>query len=587
MHSLRYRLTTRSPVVISTISGDVNMVATKKHIPGTLVLGLLAKRFIDKKNSGPTAHENEDFYNWFLAGRMKMSNAYLFSQNESGGKLYYPTPLSIEKEKYFGRIAYDRLLLEQEPDEQTKHKDEFCFLQTGVLRTRAVETGVNFHHARNREKGVSEEGLIFNYESIAAGQVFAGELHGESEDLQNLLQIFGSEWPAFVGRSKNSQYGTVAFEFIDQTPVPLQNQIAWPENEDRTLAEYISLTLLSDLILYNECGYPTTDVEDLRIALEKRLGPIKIEKAFAKKTEAENFVGVWRLKKPSETCFSAGSAFLLKVDPEKRGELAALQETGIGERIHEGFGRCVFGWQTHVDLTARDDAEEEAKRAASKPDGEAPKITKAIVQEIAQNAIRESIELKAVNQQRDFDRLPANALIARLHSMACSTKNRCDFVAAINQFRKIAADQLRDCVSRERNLLEYLAAFRLPERAIAELEKNGFDDGLLAAIKKLDRKRQFTLVADLTNAIGKKPDDPEKFQTDVLAHAEFCEDPVDWPEFFRQRRDVDIKSLCEVIKYEPEKDSQLKRDLTKSFYVTFFSMMRQRKIAKEEGRDVK
>ncbi|MGH7453355.1 MAG: RAMP superfamily CRISPR-associated protein, partial [bacterium] len=104
---MKYRITTLSPVVISTISGDMNMVATEKYIPGTSVLGLLVRRFIAKKNL-ESAHENNVFYNWFLAGRVKIGNAYLFSPDESGEKkIYYPTPISIEKEKYYGKTAYD------------------------------------------------------------------------------------------------------------------------------------------------------------------------------------------------------------------------------------------------------------------------------------------------------------------------------------------------------------------------------------------------------------------------------------------------------------------------------------------------
>ncbi len=548
MHSLKYRLKTLSPVVLSTYSGDMNMVTTARHISGTVVLGMLAKRFIDQLN-GERAHEQEDFYNWFLAGRLKIGNAYIFSPDEPA---YYPTPFSLEKEKYRAKIAYDRLHLEQEPSERTEHAGDFCFLDGNVLQTRAVETEINFHHARNREKGISEEGLIFNYESIAANQIFAGEICGEKEDLQNLLQRCGSAWTAHVGRAKNSQYGAIEFKIIDHEPVATQIRVDWVGSDDEADDEVeseggqgepgrdwrivfhkkrqkapenlipISMTLLSDLILYNECGYPTTDVNDLQKALEKRLGQVRIEKAFVKKTEAESFVGVWRLKKPSETCFAAGSAFLLQVAREHVERIATIQETGLGERTHEGFGRCVFGWQTQRQLDLTNATEKEAEREAPKPDSPAPAMTKKIVKEIVQKIMRESIELEAANKQASFVRLPSNALIAKLHELARNAGARNDFVSELNKLRKLAADQLRNCVSREHNLLEFLAAFQ-----------------------------------------------------------------VDLPRFFAQTRNADLKDVCKEIEYAPEVDDQLKRHLTKSFYTAFFAMMRERKIAEEEeGRNV-
>ncbi|RLC13385.1 MAG: hypothetical protein DRI57_16310, partial [Deltaproteobacteria bacterium] len=61
---MRYRITNLAPLVISAKFGDRNMVTTEKYIPGTSVLGLLAKQVITKKNLSDKAHENEDFCNW-------------------------------------------------------------------------------------------------------------------------------------------------------------------------------------------------------------------------------------------------------------------------------------------------------------------------------------------------------------------------------------------------------------------------------------------------------------------------------------------------------------------------------------------
>jgi CRISPR-associated protein Csx10 len=583
MHSLKYRIKTLSPVVISTISGDMNMVKTENYIPGTTVLGLLAKRLIDQRKLGQTAHKNDDFYNWFLAGNLKIGNAYFLSKDEYGEHDHYPTPLSIEKEKYETGV-YDFLFHDQQETERTEHVGDFCYLQDEALYKNSVETRINFHHARNREKGISEEGLIFNYESIAPDQVFAGAIYGEKDALQSLLNLCGASWSGFIGRSKNAEYGAIAFEFAEEQPVPLQSQFVWPKDDEGKPVEpiSISMTLLSDLILYNENGFPTTGVDELEKVLWQYLGEMQIEKAFVKKNEIENFISVWRLKRPSETCFAAGSAFLLKVaSAESTDKLAAIQANGLGERTQEGFGRCVFGWQRRGEPRILDETVE-----IEKPAGSPPEAVKKIVEKILKKEIRARLALAAINKMESFEHLPSNALIARLHAMAKSAANRADFVVALNNLRDIAMKQLRQCVSRDYNLLEYLAAFRLSENSLKGLKENGLDDERLAAIKKLPREREFTLVENLINAIGKKPDDREEFISRVLAHADFCHDPVNWEGFFRQTANDDLKALCDEIEFKPEKDDEFTRELTKDFYTTFFAEMRKRKIAAEEGRDV-
>lgn len=586
MHSLKYRIITRSPVIVSAISGDTNMVKTEKYISGGTVLGLLAKRFIDRQQLGGLAHENKEFYQWFLAGGLKISNAYIFWRDEADNEFeHYPTPFSVEQEKY-GDMVYDRLFTETE---QTKHVGDFCLLQGDFVQTRTVETEINFHHARDREKGVSKEGLIFNYESLVANQVFTGEIYGGKDDLQNLLLGCGSDWLSYIGRSRNAQYGAVEFEFVNNEPAPVQNQIIRPAESEGNQVQSISMALLSDLILHNECGFPTTDIRTLETALQNQLGEVRIAKAFVKKAEIENFVSIWRLKKPSEVCFAAGSTFLLQIAPEKVEALADIQVTGLGERTQEGFGRCAFGLQTQSNLIKRDEAKDEADQETQKPAGEPPENVRRIIKTIVQKTIRERIATAAINEQENFEHLPSNALIARLHAMAKAAEDRSDFVVKLNSLRDIAMKQLRQCVSRDCNLLEYLAAFRLSESGLKRLEESGFDNERITALKKLDRRREFPLIENLTRAVGKKPDDRSEFEqlkSRVLAHAEFYYNPVDWNDFFRQTKNDGIKPLCDEIGFTPEKDVVFTRELARSFYTTFFAEMRKRKIAAEEMQNV-
>jgi len=82
------------------MGGDMNMVSTKDYIPGTTILGIFAARYVKEKNKlNNNVHEDETFYNWFLNGKLKFSNAYLTIYNEETEIELLPTPLSIQKEK--------------------------------------------------------------------------------------------------------------------------------------------------------------------------------------------------------------------------------------------------------------------------------------------------------------------------------------------------------------------------------------------------------------------------------------------------------------------------------------------------------
>jgi len=441
MYKLRYRITTLSQVVISAKHGDMNMVGTEKYIPGTTVLGILAGKFLSEKKLGK-AHENEDFFNWFLADSLRISPAFIYHIYKGNvERLFFPVPFSIQRKKDDKTIV-DRLFMEEDFDEQMQAINTFCCLEGSNLYIKDVETTINFHHARDRIKGAPQKGIIFNYESIRSNQIFEGVIYGEEKELKNLIQTCGKNWTAHMGRSKNVQYGNVLFDIIDAKPQTVTGDgIVWEDE--------ISLTFLSETIIYNDHGFSTTSINDL----EKQLCGAKVIGAFVRTGDVENFVGVWHLKKPSERCFLAGSAFLLDVSKADFQKLAKLEQIGIGERTNEGFGWLKFGWQTEKNL--KEPPVQPLK--AKKPETEQPKRTKEILKSIVRETIIKKIELNSLQAQERFKRLPSNSLISRLEAMVKNNRERKNFVAALGQLRKTAKDQLGRCNNGEKTLTEFLA----------------------------------------------------------------------------------------------------------------------------------
>ncbi|MBI5207063.1 MAG: hypothetical protein HY934_04650 [Candidatus Firestonebacteria bacterium] len=119
------------------------------------------------------------------------------------------------------------------------------------------------------------------------------------------------------------------------------------------------MTLISDAIIYNKQGFSTTKETDLIDELKITLGDnIKINKAFIKTGETENFVSIWKLRRPSETCFQMGSCFLINgLISSDKAKLLELEKNGIGERRGEGFGRIIFNFQKveKLDIETKED----------------------------------------------------------------------------------------------------------------------------------------------------------------------------------------------------------------------------------------
>lgn len=482
MHQLKYRIANLSPIILSARHGDSNMVGSLQYIPGTSVLGMLATRYLNqKKIATQNAILNKEFHNLFIKGEIIFNNSYIIFKDKDGDEhIHFPAPVSLHQEKRGDRI-YDLLWLEAENniEIQTKAIKGFCNLDENSVRFMDVETSLNFHHARDRITGTSEEGKIFNYESIAKGQIFQGVVKGDSEALNNLVSACGDRWIAHLGRSKNAQYGKISFEFIDKIPQPVSEKI----QSGKTL----SLTLLSDTILYNENGFSTTDPKEL----EKYLG-LKIKKSFIRKDNAETFVNVWQLKKPSETCFKAGSCFLLEAeDDDKRIRLIQFQKTGFGERTHEGFGQCIIGWQTEDKLTKYDSEKPELDL----PTTQIPETALEILKTLIRNTVRNEVALNAMEDMKSFERLPTPSLISRLIAMADKLE-RDKFLEALTKFRRSATEKIANCRNKKQNLKNFLIAKNI-------------------SIQNVLHKPKFHNMRTLCEVIGYIPEDDKEFEKEL------------------------------------------------------------------------
>lgn len=359
MKLIKIKIKTEFPVIISESGGTSFISYTKTFIPGTVIRGMFASRYINKnKLNSLIAHNDENFRSFFLNGNVSFGNAYIASVSDNSSfKENWPLPLSLHHDKNDENNIIDLLLESREARNISQSKAFLGYgrIENKKLYTQDIKKYMFFHHKRDRQKGSPEEGMLFNYECLAPGQYFIGDiriLNNENKISDIFYNLFCKENIFYIGRSKNSQYGKIHCE--------LENNHNWeyPNN----INNQITITFTSDAILVDREGKYCTD----KSAIEKYFNDvlkisIKIEKAFSRIKEIENFVSAWKLRRPTDIALRAGSCFSITLNPDsdKSNKLKELSFFGIGERREEGFGRFVLNWQS-ASLEKHNDNQETA-----------------------------------------------------------------------------------------------------------------------------------------------------------------------------------------------------------------------------------
>ncbi len=447
MQRLKYRITTLAPILIADTKGGNNYVTTAEFIPGSSILGLLAAKYVKLNSLVNSAHTDEGFQKFFLSDKLRFDNAYIISKNERDEIINnLPIPLSVQYDKDDKTRVYD--LLFQEPKEndekiQTKPFSEFGIINGNTVYYQPVKKSLNFHHERDPKTGSTKKGLIFNYESINSKQVFEGYILGDKNIIEEFKSNFGTPFEARIGRSRNVQYGRVKFEFVDK--------IEELKVEIKNLTD-VTLTFLSDVILYDDNGFSTTDESVLLTYLRKKIinnsHAFEVIKYFTKDNVIENYVSVWKLKRPSEVSFKAGSCFLLKgITVGDKTKLEELQKEGIGERRNEGYGRIVFNYQK-AEINSAENCNEIIIKV-TKPSFPIPDIAKEKLKMIIQDLLIKQTRYKAINDENSFtdksSLAKSKSLVSRLESFVKGSPRKDEFDIKLKLIRKTAIEKLERC----------------------------------------------------------------------------------------------------------------------------------------------
>ena len=457
----------KSPVLMTDVPGDQNMVESKLYLTGSSLMGIFADKYIKKHNG----IADDFFYNSFLRGGLTFTDAFkLIDDKKKGLVPAYILPLSVQKKKHDESGDCIEYFLADDESEEKKDKDGmknkfqsvggFGSINDDFIKTVTVKSGISFHGAINNGKSDND---IFNYEWIAPFQTFISYALGSEDNLKTFLRFLKESADtaydydgeiflnAYIGRSRTAEYGNIDMIISDI------EDISFKSNNDEELDDLCIMTLLSDAIIYNEYGFSTADVNDLA----KCLGTsVKIKKSAIRKKTVENFIGKWSARKPMENVITAGSSFLIERSslPENYKDFEIY---GIGERTNEGFGRVVFNLNVKRQLKKEEATERNLSYLNKIPP--LTNISKKIIERRIIVFIKDQLAIEAIKKANEADsRIITGSLSSKLKNFTKAIKKIKDFEhfqKNINALRKVAKDKLSEASIENISMLDFLNKF--------------------------------------------------------------------------------------------------------------------------------
>ena len=385
MYSIDLVVTLEEPGIFAAGHQAGNLVETLPYVPGNVLLGALAERFLYELKGSSV---DPRFRTFFLSDAVRFEHLYPCDNSRVLRATTpiplstltckdYPRPCSETEENRLhgdGHPYHDFLLDTVAPkcaksdcDAPLTGRDGFYY----TLRTPGGETYdyrvqpvriVRMHNTIDDESQRPSEGGggVFAYECLDRQQCFRGLIgfsDGATRD-EFGSTVFGAEREIELGLGRGRGRGgygeaTVRVLALESTDgvTGLLDKGDFERRWDlfRTAkGRHFTITLHSDTIVADRyLRYQTTLTEPV---LAAELGvpedALKRHAAFSVPCTADGFSGIHGLPLETEIAVSRGSAFLFEVmrdevlDTVKKG-LRKLEEEGMGFRRNQGFGRLI------------------------------------------------------------------------------------------------------------------------------------------------------------------------------------------------------------------------------------------------------
>ncbi len=348
MKAITLTLHTQQPILATSFQGDPNSDVSYSYIPGSMIRGAIIGRYMKQHHLSELDLTNDEVKRLFFdANSTRYLNAYLLSQEK---KRTLPLPLSWFKDKddelndNSSITVYDFSIDRGDNPETPKSLGEYFWANKGgVVNLYKDKRRINIHNFRDRKKGRStdNQGELFRYDALDAGQTFQSVLLCEDEDVTTIQDLLAKQ-NLWLGGSQSAGYGHT--KIIEKTLNHWNEVVSSPE--DRENDENLSITLLSDTLLRNECGQPVADPMLVKQAVDEILNISLPEPSniFAASTLIGGFNRKWGLPLPQGPALAAGTVIVFKGVEINSDQIQLLEAYGIGERREDGFGRIAINW---------------------------------------------------------------------------------------------------------------------------------------------------------------------------------------------------------------------------------------------------
>lgn len=381
MKTIRYRIKLLEPTLVGTLGGEPNSARAFDYLPGSVLRGAIIGKYMQAQkaqNVGYVFDVNQnDERRLFFDGTTRYLNGYRLDLNDTRS---LPTPLSWYGKKGEEDEIFDFAVEEQNPREQWKGVNSpFCVLrmddeaEAGGATAWLVrpERNLTVHTQRTRRFGRAmprerindddNEGAVYRYDALAAGQTFeAAILSDNSADTTTLISLLKGS--VLLGGSRSGGYGKAELRCL--TPNEDQNtedettwrEIGAPHNLN-ALPGKVIVTLLSDALLRDGSGQFVVDADVAEATMGERLNGTQLRRcagganAFYRAQMIGGFNRKWGLPLPQAQALRMGSAFVFDAPACSLSDWQNLEWQGIGERRAEGFGRVAVNW--HIEETWR------------------------------------------------------------------------------------------------------------------------------------------------------------------------------------------------------------------------------------------
>ena len=436
------RIDTLEPVVISQKNNTTVLTNSADYISGSILRGMLAGMYIRKFGGGDRVHEDAAFQRLFLSSNVRFVDANPLA----GGQRSFALPFSLMKEKVNGDVQ--DILFAKDSQKGYKGLNGYGIVSDGNICMAHVGKSVSLHMSRNLENerisGKSEEGHIFNYEAIDAGQSFAGEIIGSKDALQEMSEKLFSEKECFVyiGRSKYSQYGRCRLSASEVQEVDYTGMIRDAIDEKGLLALRADTPYLPEWQNVDAAASLQELADKLSELCPGMSFVVQGASVVSKQVTIANFVQVWNLKRAEEPALAAGTVFQLSCrscdgtggwTDEAVAAVEQLLLGGMSRRSSEGFGQF-RPWQ-----------QQEMKMGSSLEDAPAAKPVfseemKETVQHILLNRMKGEIRRLAADDaaQKCGSLSRHNHLFSRMEQEMLTVKAQSGTKQAFNQCMGIA-----------------------------------------------------------------------------------------------------------------------------------------------------